>query len=49
MDGGVLAVLVIAGLVYGYAGTIIISECYNNKINNRYTKIDNKIEKIYSI
>ena len=46
MDGGILAVLVIAGLVYGYTGTIIISECYNNKISNKYVKIGNKIENI---
>ena len=49
MDGGIVAVLVIAGLVYGYAGTIIISECYSNKIRNKYIKIDNKIAKEISI
>ena len=49
MDGGIVAVLVIAGLVYGYTSTIIISECYSNKTKNKYINIDDKIEKKSSI
>ena len=48
MDGGIVAVFVTVGLVYGSALAVIISECYSNKIKSKYNKIGNKIKCKYS-
>jgi hypothetical protein len=48
MDGGIVAVFVTTGLVYGSAFAIIISEYYSNKITSKYNKISNKITSKYN-